>query len=836
MVIYQEKNYGTVLTAKKFDLFVNKIVKDDLPFGFDIESGYTGIEKMAGTKGKISVLPFHPDWILVGFSFTNSSEWARYVPIAHDSGGNADDPVSIARALWRMLATGKAVIHNVSFEFQGVSRWFRDLLWDDEEVGEEIRETNGLFPYLSDTLIEAHEIGHYAPATAGGPGLGLKNLTKHIFGHQMIEFDDLFPIEDSELGPGTKTMRKKYIRFNTRNVVDKVVIYACEDAVWCLGIHLSPAHQTFFKNPFRAFLHKIETELSRCVAEMEQVGVYLDWDTIELRAEEVKQFASLMNEEILNDLSTRLGEVVSMNLASSAQMQDLIYNRLGFAVNPRHVSKITGAPSADEKALRLHAKSDATIARILEMREVNKLYGSYLNKYRTDLPYDGTGFARPNHNQVGTTTGRFSVDGLSYQQLPKPYQYALKDGHVFDLNFRNLLTSPEGTRMLGFDFSQVELRVVAGLAEETAMLEAFANGVDIHLRTASRMLGIPESEVTPKLRAIGKTLNFAIVYGSGADNIAEMLTTPDDPVTLAMAEQYLDDYFAAFPKLTAWMDKRRIEGNSQHYVDSPFGRKIPIWEYSASNRFVRSKGPRIAVNAPVQGGAADYMKIGMVRAQRAIKKRGWFKKARMVLTIHDNLEFYVDNDISAQEFIDLIQPEVTFAVPNIPMLPKIVADWHESRAWGSPVDFDLDENDQIVGYSYKNSAGDKFKFDNIQDAFAHQDANPEPQGLRLIEPPEVQAEDIVAQEEILVLEEESEGVLDSIVVLNHNPDENQFQEFLFFLAQNVPEWSGAGSIWLETPEGLVEISRGKLDKNDQAAVSLALGGAKITHRPREVVL
>lgn len=836
MVDFYGKNYGAVKTADKFELFVKKLIKDDLPFGFDIESGYSGTERVIGTTGKLALMPFHPDWFLVGFSFTNSMEWARYVPIAHDTGGNVDDPVRVARLLWRLLATGKAIIHNVSFEFQATSRWFRDLLWDDEEVGEEVRATNGLFPFLSDTLIEAHEVGLYAPKKSGGPGLGLKDLTKYIFGHQMIEFDDLFPVEDSELGPGTKPTRMKYVRFNTRNLVDKVTIYACEDSLWCLAIHLHKEHQAFFKNKMRGFLHNVEMQLARVVAEMEQVGVYLDWETIDIRADEVKQFASLMNEEILEDISSRLGEIVNMNIGSSAQMQDLIYKRLGYPINPRHVSKQTGAPSADEKALRFIAKKDKTIARILEYREVTKLYGSYLNKYRTQLNYDGSGFARPNHNQVGTTTGRFSVDGLSYQQLPKPYQYELKDGHVFDLNFRNLLNSPPGKRMIGFDFSQVELRVVAGLAEEDAMLEAFANKVDIHTRTASRMLNIPESEVTPKIRAIGKTLNFAIVYGSGADNIAEMLSTPDDPVTVEMAEQYLEDYFAAFPKLSAWMNKRKLEGNSQHYVDSPFGRKIKIWEYSAPNKYIRSKGPRIAVNAPVQGGAADYMKIGMVRAQRAIKKAGLEKKIQLVLTIHDNLEFYVDNDIPAQFVVDLIHPEVTFKVPSIPMLPEIVADWHESRTWGAPVDFVLDDEYQITGYKYKNYAGDSFSFNTIEEAFAFQDANPEEQGLRFIEPSEEVEEETSVHEVEQIVDDAHEGVVDSVVVITQAPDEEQFQNFLEYIAKNVPEWSGSGNIVLETPDGIIEIGKGKLTQDDQAAVSLALGGAKITHKPREVVL
>jgi DNA polymerase I-like protein with 3'-5' exonuclease and polymerase domains len=697
-----DRNYGAVRSADKLDAFVKKLIADGKPVGFDIESGYTGADKEG-----VALLNFHPDWILVGWSFTNSTEWARYVPIAHDDGNNIDDPIRAARALWRLLQSGLGVAHNLSFELKGISRYFRETLWDDPEVGEAVRASYGFFPFRSDTMLEVWLWDEYDPLRVGK---GLKGITKHVYGHQMVEFLDLFK-EDTPKG------KLKYVRFNTRDsTLPEVTNYACEDSVWCLQIHLDHYDKVM---SLSKLIFQTELALLPILVKMEIEGMFLDWATISSKAAEVAKLRDQMNEQIMEELSERLGEVVSVNLGSPKQLATILFDRLGLPVKQR--SEKTNAPSTSEGALRSIAKSDPVMKSILEWREISKLYGSYLHKYETELNYAGTGRAHPNHNQAGAGTGRMSVDGVSYQQWPKPYHYELKNGTTFDLNYRDLLISPPGFRIVGYDYSQVELRVLAGMASETALLQAFKDGTDIHKATASNMFGIPLSDVTKKIRAQGKTLNFAVVYGSGPANIAEMLTSPEAPVSTEDAKELLAKYFAAFSKLKGWMDERVVEGRADGVVFTLFGRKQTIWEYKDSREFMKSKGDRMCVNAPVQGGAADYMKIAMVRADKALRKAeeaGTIPRGgvRLVMTIHDALEFYVHEDVSTQTVIDILNPAISYPVTR---LPEIRADWHEGRKWGSVVELKLDDDKQIVGYAL-DDVDEEFTL--IDEAYAYLDA------------------------------------------------------------------------------------------------------------------
>lgn len=869
-------NYGAITSAEKLELLLGRIAESGKDFAFDIESGYSGPYRDKG-----SLLTYSPNWYLVGISFTSSTNWAQYVPFAHDAGGNIDDPVRAARAFWRLLNTGNGVAHNAMMELNGCARFFRDMLWDDPEVGEEVQASKGFFPIKSDTLLEAFCLGKYAPANAGGPGLGLKPLTKFEFNHEMTELKTFF------LQPGKKAV-KKDIRFNVLPVSTAVVEYGCEDSKWTLDLH-----ELNFPKIKDSFIFKVEIELLRVLVEMEYEGLLLNWAEIGRKADEAARFKDVINEEILAELSRRLGENVELNLGSPKQLAEVLYNRLGLPVKER--SEKTNAPSTSESAVRALAKEDPIIKRILEWREVNKLYGSYLNKYRTELNYHPSQRAFPSHNQAGAATGRFSVDRVSYQQWPKYYHYESGD-QSFDLfGFRDFLIAPEDYRIVGYDFSQVELRVLAGMADETALKKAFADGIDIHKATASNMMGIDVSKVTKKLRAIGKTLNFAVVYGSGAQNIADMLTSPDEPVTKEDAEGYLEKYYGGFPNLRGWMDKKVVEGHEQGYVETPFGRKFTVWEYTSPNNWIRSKGDRMCVNAPVQGGAADYMKIGMVRARKAIlkaEKDGVIPVGgiRMIMTIHDALEFYVHKDVTTQTVIDIISPVTSFPIEG---WPEIKADWHEGYQWGAVAEINLDSNRQIAGYelaaelpwtkeefswegntleevldqyyqweferfewsyrhymernpnwkpdeSKKNSEttnvpappgsaeGDDAEAGSVLDAPVADSAKP--QDAAEDEPvwahrPEVRAE---AGAEVVNEGVGVSGGTVAVVTLTDMPNDDQWSKFQdVFLADRLRR-PGSIPVRIETPEGNMELDDTFLiTKDDQGEISLLLGGASL---------
>lgn len=795
-----DRNYGAIRRAAQFQQFAERIIKANKKFGFDIESGYHGPDR-PGTALQM----FHPNWIFAGFSFTNSTEWARYVPIGHDNGDNVDDPVEVARWLWKMLRTGNAVAHNAPFELKGTRIWFLKMLSDDPELGEEVRAADGLWPIFSDTQVECFLSAKYHPLAVGQD---LKSLTLHVFDHQMIKFAELWPpLKNGKAAPTKKQ------RFNTLELTPKVITYACEDSVWCLALHLHEDHYSALKD---SIVYKTEIALIPVLVDMEIEALALDWAQIESKADEVERVRLLMNEEIQQELSDRLGRPISINLNAPAQLAKILFEPAPEGLGLNSTLKTDGgAESTNDKALGNIAKSDSVVRAILKYRTVVKLYGSYLDKFRKELRYAPDDRAHANHKQTGAGTGRMSVDGLSYQQWPKPYHFELKDGTTFDLNFRNLLVSPQNYRIIGFDYSQVELRVLAGQAGETALLKAFAEGIDIHKATASNMMGIPLEEVTKKIRGKGKTLNFAVVYGSGAENIANMLTSPDDPVTTEDAEDLLEKYFAAFPELKKWMDARVVEGREQGFVTNLFGRKFTVWEYQDHRNWIRSKGDRLCVNAPIQGGAADYCKIAMVRADKAVKKAEAEGKipvgsVKMVMMVHDALEWYVRDDVDTQTVVDVLGPAVSYHVPG---LPEIRADWHEAKRWGEPVEIQRDEAGQITGYAIEDVEA---TFATVQEAYDYYVT-------------QAQVEETV-NEAMEHLEEEKipEAELpptDAVLTLPEMPDENQWALFLAFMEKRASQGS---TISLVTPEGPLEIADVRLTPDDQPTVSALLGGAFLT--------
>lgn len=803
-----EFNYGAIRSAEEFEKFVDRIIDAGKPFGFDIEAGFVG-----DPKEKDVALKFrHPNWVLVGFSFTNSEEWARYVPVAHDTGDNVDDPERTARALWRLLQTGLGVAHNALYELGGLSRWFRDIIGDDPEV----KATDGFFPLLSDSMIESFLVACYDPLRVGQ---GLKGLTKHNFDHQMVEFKSLF----EEL-IANKTIKSTQMRFNILELTPEVIEYACEDALWCLKLHLK--HLPMLQRmPVYNVVYKTEIALLPIVARMEYEGLLLNWEAISAKAAELETFKELMNEEIQQDLSDRLGETININLASVKQLSELLFEKLGIV--PQEFSEKTNAPSTSEPALRAIAKEDPIIKRILEYREVTKLLGSYLRKYENELNYAGDGRAYPNHKQTGTTTGRFSVDGVSYQQWPKPYHYELGSGVLFDLNFRDLLVAPEEFRVVGFDFSQVELRVLAGAAQEKAMLEAFEQGIDIHTQTASKMLGIPLEDVTSKDRQLGKTVNFGLVYGSGASGLANLIGT-----TLEDAQAKLNQYFEAFPEIKKWMDEQVSQGKSSGYIENLFGRRIKIWEFLDTRKWMIAKGERFAGNAPIQGGAGDYLKIGMVRVDRAIKKAGLEDKIKMVITFHDALEFYVHESVSTQEFIDLIGPAVSFPLEGY---PEILADWHEGYQWGSIADISLKDG-QISGYSIGVVDTDKTQIkwegDSLDEVLApyyywskeHFGETYHDLDYFLSRVPA--ARDWV-EEDAPVASPEPEVIVDTpvTITLSDMPTGEGWKQFREFLKTK----PGHSEVTVVTPEGALTFDETyTVSSTDQGKISLLLGGATLS--------
>lgn len=616
---------------------------------------------------------------------------------------------------------------NCTFELQHLAKWFRAHLTDDPVRGAAVRSSDGYFPVRSDTLVEAY-------LKADFERFGLKPLTALMFDRtgrpveqsrylarmdqlaeinrikdpeerkqQLAQFDGHLMTELYELFPGLEVGKRKYLRFNVLDLTPQVIEYACEDSVWCLAIH-----RQYHPQVKDRLLYKVEMAIVQHVLHgMEDEGIVYDWALMRRTADELRAFRDKFNAEIMAELTAMVGQPVAVNLASPPQIADILYTKLGYRTSV-YTDKTRDLPPEQRKmstgkiALERLAQQYPVVQKIRQWKQITRLLGTYLDQYEKKFNYADDGRAHPNHLSCFVITGRFAHADPPYAGSPKKYHYDSAAGRAahaageepppgtcFKFNFRDVIMAPPEHYILGFDLSQAELRAIAGEAQETALLEAFANGDDVHRVTASLMLGIPLDQVTEDQRAVGKMLNFALLYGMSTKGLADRLGIP-----IEEAQSLMDKYFAGLPNIAAYMAKQVQHGQTYGYVMSKFGRKLPIWEYRSEKRWIYQKGDRACVNYPIQGAATgDYMKMAMVRAVSAIKSAGLEDKMKLVMNIHDALEFYVHRDVNPQDAINVLRPAVVFPIPG---WPEMKADWHIAKRWGSPTEITFDADGTMI--------------------------------------------------------------------------------------------------------------------------------------------
>jgi DNA polymerase I-like protein with 3'-5' exonuclease and polymerase domains len=803
------KNYGIVRSVDELRQHFNKIVDEGKPFGFDIETGYRGEDEDRGALKLETNL-------LVGFSYTNSLTWARYCPLAHDFDDNITDHLEVAVILWNAFKTGLLVAHNLGFELRRMARFFREMLSDHPLFGEEVRESNGYFPARSDTQVEAYIERRFQD-------FDLKGLTLNKFGHRMIKFEELFEHLTEK--------KKKAFRFNILSLNEQVVTYACEDALWCLA-----HHEDTYPKIKDQFVYQVDMEIVYVIAEMEDCGIRYDWYFMQEASARAKDFTAKLNDEIQAELAELLGmpgTKLNVNLGSPKQLSEILFDRLGLTVNV-YTTSTKGAAKEDKKmstgkmALDILAEQNPVVKKISNYKNMKRLTTSFLDKYPKDYGYAPDGMVHPSLNQSYVRTARFSSANPNQQNQPSvnlkdddgtplSYYYKLSNGESFKLNFRDAVIAPDDYYILGFDLSQAEYRAAAGLANESALIEAFETGEDVHTKVAMMMFKLPKDKVTKEYRSKAKTIGFGLLFGMTASALAKRLNC-----SIQEAEELFAQYFAAFPKLKRWTEKQVEYGYNHGYVFTVFGRKIPIWELEDSRRWIREGGERACFNYPVQGGATgDYVRIAMVRARKAIRKMGWQNKVKLFMNVHDALEFYVHRSLNPADVIKVLQPAVIFPVPGWPMMK---ADWHLGKRWGSVKEIEVLEDGTI-----KVEGGPEFT-----------------SSLRNTYLPTLQTEESETLEQVVEDEsprdtylptlqtEESETLVIEIVQM---PTEEQYSNFMR-VVDKVP---GGSEIILNTPEGevLLGVTCGLNPEKHQRIVSLVFGGATIRYKQevaKELVL
>ncbi|MCI0633967.1 MAG: DNA polymerase I [Actinobacteria bacterium] len=355
---------------------------------------------------------------------------------------------------------------------------------------------------------------------------------------------------------------------------------------------------------------RIERPLIRVLARMEDAGVRIDREFLEeLRTELTKSC-----EDYIGRIHAHAGE--DFNVNSTPQLRRILFEKLGLVP----VKKTKTGPSTDADSLQKMAEEHPIVEDLLRYREVEKLRSTYADALPPLIGADGRIHAT--FKQTDTTTGRISSEAPNLQNVP----VRTADGR----EMRRAFVADGGCGLLTADYSQIELRVLAHLASDPGLIDAFKRHADVHTTTAARVFGVEEADVDAFQRRFAKVVNYGLAYGMEAYGLGQRLDIPTE-----QAREILDSYFESFPKVKAFMDSTVAEAKQRGYTTTLFGRRRQITELSSDNFRIRQMGERMAQNAPVQGSAADIFKLAMIELDAALEEHGL--RARMVLTVHDEL-------------------------------------------------------------------------------------------------------------------------------------------------------------------------------------------------------
>lgn len=807
------RDYGLIHSIAELEILAEKLLADGLLVSFDMETSYSTPKPVA--KRALDVT--HPDQFVCGFSITNNVGWARYVPLLHDNYAGNLDPVQVWETIRPVLEQLPVLAHHKKFEDKNLR-----MLGIKGHAKAPIRTKIG-----HDTMLAAYALGRFK-------SVGLKELSERVLRYEQATYASLFGdavlVFHKDGSPPTVSKAKvEKQRFSTLDPSStKVLNYACDDVTCALELH------EFFEKVFerepkgRSQIYKLELLISDLMADVEVYGVAVDWEPMERHRALYKPFAGRMEKSVKEGFAALVKDpearekVATLNLGSAPQMQKLLYEDIGWRAT--RFSLKTGKPSADKVALEALSRKYAPVKRLLQLREMNNLgirHETWLDEYRES--YDGR--VHPNYSQVRVPSGRFAAEKPAIQQLPKYWYWDIAQpgetsedvkascsngDRYWEGWFRKYIVAGPGTYLLTFDYSQVELRVLAAVSKEERLLQAFEKDEDVHSVTTAQMLGIPLEEVDAEKRQIGKTLNFALLYGMGVKSLSDRLA-----VSLDRATELYAAYFKQFSSVDAWVNDTKSKGKKNRYVETVFGRRIPLWDLDSDKEGVRKKAERVAVNGPVQGGAADYMKYAMVRARNTLAKDGlWGNGVMITMNQHDSLTFEVSNSIDPNWLRGVLAEAINVPVKGF---PKIVADWELGQSWGASTKWPADAKAYFDGTTWLVEGGEvgTSAAESFGDDY------------------EVDWEDDEDDDDVIEVPDDP-GVETLVITLPEPPTRARLHEFLTLVRAH----PGERAVEMVVVDHCAPLTlTTSLSSADAGRLSLALGGAEVTetYRVRDLV-
>lgn len=560
---------------------------------------------------------------LVGISLAVSPGEAWYLPVGHRQGSNL--PLkAVQEHLGPVLADPQ------------VGKYAHHAKYDMEVLARHGIRVRGL---AFDTMLAEWL------CNPSSQNLGLKNLAWVRLGEEMTPITQL-------LGKG-----KEQITMD-RVPVAEAAPYACADADMTLRL-VPILEQELEEKKLTALYREVELPLVDVLMAMECNGILLDVPYLRQMSEELA--------ERLRELEARIYEMVgyAFNVNSPAQLSEALFDRLNLprqGLRKTQSGHYSTAAEVLEKLRGLHPVIDL----ILEHRQLAKIKSTYVDAL-PELVNPETGRLHTSYNQTGTVTGRLSSSEPNLQNIPIRTELGRR--------VRRAFRAEEGWVFLGADYSQVELRIVAHISQDPAMLQAFARGEDIHASTAAAIYGVPLEAVTPEMRRVAKTVNFAITYGATGFGVAQQSDlTPEEGAKL------IEAYYQTYPRVREYIARTKKMVREKGYVQTLLGRRRYFPEFQATHRVHRNRlnaAYRMAINAPIQGTAADIIKLAMIRIHRALGERGL--RTRMTLQVHDELVFEVPRE-ELESVAPLVREVMEGAFPlDAPLKVdlKVGANWEE---------------------------------------------------------------------------------------------------------------------------------------------------------------
>ena len=560
---------------------------------------------------------------IVGISLSTTVGEAAYIPLRHSYAGAPDqllfDAVLAQLRPWLEDARKPKLGQNIKYDTHVLAN-----------------AGIAVAGYVHDTMLQSYVLEAHKPH-------GLESLAERHLGRKGLSYEDL-------CGKGAHQ-----IPFGQVDI-ERAAEYSCEDSDMTLHVHEKLWPQIEADAGLLRIYREIEIPTSSILGTIERTGVLIDSAKLAAQSQQLAERMMALEQQAY-ELAGQ-----PFNLGSPKQIGEILFEKLGLPVKKRTAS---GAPSTDEEVLTELAADYPLPAKLLENRSLAKLKGTYTDKLPL-MVNPATGRVHTNYAQAVAVTGRLSSNDPNLQNIPIR---TLEGRRV-----REAFVPPPGHSILSADYSQIELRIMAHMSGDPGLLRAFADGVDVHRLTASEVFGAALAEVSNEQRRYAKTINFGLIYGMGAFGLAQALG-----IERGAAAAYIERYFERFAGVRRYMDATKESARAKGYVETLFGRRIYLPEINGGNGPRKSGAERQAINAPMQGTAADLIKLAMIAVQGTLDREQ--RATSMIMQVHDELVF----DVPAGE-LDWARAEVprimaSVAEFKVPLLAEVGVgkNWDEAH-------------------------------------------------------------------------------------------------------------------------------------------------------------